>query len=177
MARWMGKRACALAITAGVLLACRTPMVVHAEQSEFADFSALQSYSWRGGQASGAERVRNLTEEQLDRWIRAAVDAELAAAGYEKRLAGAEFLVQYDVTVETKRRQEQVVMDRAGGSRSVSVLYREGTLVLEALLPATGLPLWRGWAEAEVNDYLKPDEREARIGEAVNRILARFPRR
>ncbi len=176
MARWMGKPACALAITALVLLACHTPMAVHAEQSESADFSALQSYSWSGGQASGAERVRNVTDEDLDRWIRAAVDAGLADAGYEKRPDGGDFLVQYEVTVETRQRQQQVVMDRAGGSRSVTVHYQEGTLVFEALVPASGLPLWRGWAEAEVNEYLKPDAREARIGEAVNRILARFPR-
>ena len=177
MARWVGNRAWALAIAALLLLACRTPMVVHADQSESADFSVLQSYSWSGGQASGAERVRNLTDEDLDRWIRAAVDAELADAGYERRPDGADFLVRYDVTVETKQRREQVVVDRAGGSQSVSVLYRDGTLVLEALLLATGLPLRRGWAETEVNDYLKADEREARIGQAVNRILARFPRR
>ncbi len=151
-------------------------MAVDAEQSGSANFSALRSYAWGGGQAPGAAYVRDVTDEDIDRWVRAAVDSELAKAGYEKRSQGADFLVRYDLTVEDRRRQQQVVRDRAGVSQSVSVRYREGTLVLEALPPAGELPLWRGWAETEVHRYLKPEDREARIGEAVKRILARFPR-
>ncbi len=176
MSRRVEKQAWTLAIAALVLLGCRTPMAVDAERSESADFSALQSYAWGGGQAPGAAYVRDLTEEDVAGWVRAAVESELAKAGYEKRSQGADFLIRYDLTVENRRRQQQVVRDRAGVSQSVSVRYREGTLVLEVLPPAGELPLWRGWAEAEVHRYLKPEDREARIGEAVKRILARFPR-
>ncbi|MBW2416561.1 MAG: DUF4136 domain-containing protein [Deltaproteobacteria bacterium] len=166
-----------LALAALVLLACQTPMAVRTDLSESADFSGLPSYSWAGEETSTQERLRGVTDQDLDRWIRAAVDANLAEAGYERRADGGDFLVQYDVAIETQKRQQQVVMDRAGGSRSVTVSYREGSLVLEALAADTRLPLWRGWAEAEINEYLKPEAREARIGEAVGRILARFPRR
>jgi len=152
-------------------------MAVHVDRSESADFSALRSYSWSVEPASSAERLRDVTDQDLDRWIRAAVDADLADAGYQKRPEGGDFRVQYEVAIETRKRQQQVVMDRAGGSRSATVLYREGTLVLEARVPKTGLPLWRGWAEAEISEYLKPEARKARIGDAVSRILARFPRR
>ncbi len=176
MVRREGKRACAVAIGALLLLACSTPMAVDAEQSGSANFSALRSYTWGGGQAPGAAYVRDVTDEDIDRWVRAAVDTELAKAGYEKRSQGADFLIRYDLTVENRRRQQQIVRDRAGVSQSVSVRYREGTLVLEVLPPAGELPLWRGWAETEVHRYLKPEDREARIGEAVKRILARFPR-
>ena len=176
MARREGKRACALAIGALVLLACRTPMAVHTEQSESANFSALRSYAWGGGQAPGAAYVRDLTDEDVDAWVRAAVESELAKGGYEKRSHGADFLIRYDLTVENRRRDQQVVRDRGGVSHSVSVRYREGTLVLEVVPPASESPMWRGWAEAEVHKYRKPEDREARIGEAVKRILARFPR-
>lgn len=176
MARRVGKRAFALAIGALVLSACRTPMAVHVEQSESANFAALRSYAWGGGRAPGADYVRDLTGEDVDRWVRAAVESELAKAGYEKRSDGADFLVRYDLTVENRQRQQQVVRDRAGTSRSVTVRYREGTLVLEVVPPESESPLWRGWAEAEVHKYLKPEDREARITEAVERILARFPR-
>ncbi len=174
MTRGVGKQAWALAIAAVVLFACRTPMAVDVQQS--ADLSALQSYAWGGGEALGAAYVRGLTDEDVDRWVRAAVESELAKAGYERRSQGADFLIRYDLAIENKQRQQQVVRDRAGVSQSVSVRYREGTLVLEVLPPASELPLWRGWAEAEVHRYLKPEDREARIGEAVKRILARFPR-
>ena len=176
MARRVGKPAWTLAIAAVVLLACRTPMAVDAEQSESADFSALQSYAWGGGKAPGAAYVRDLTDEDVDGWVRAAVESELAKAGYEKRSHGADFLIRYDLTVENRRLQQQVVRDRAGVSQSVSARYREGTLVLEVVRPVSESPLWRGWAEAEVHKYRKREDREARIGEAVKRILARFPR-
>ncbi len=174
MTRGVGKQAWALAIAAVVLFACRTPMAVDTQQS--ADLSALQSYAWGGGEAPGAVYVRGVTDEDVDRWVRAAVESELAKAGYERRSQGADFLIRYDLAIENKRRQQQVVRDRAGVSHSVSVRYREGTLVLEVVSPASESLLWRGWAEPEVHKYRKPEDREARIGEAVKRILARFPR-
>jgi hypothetical protein len=177
MDRSIRNRAGAVVITAFAALSCATPMTVRTDQSESADFSALRTYSWRGGDASAANFARDVANEDLDRWIRTAVDAELGAAGYERRADGGDFLLGYEVTIATQHRRQTVAVDSGGTARSVTVRYREGTLVLEAFLPGSEVPIWRGWAEAEVNRYLKPEAREARLGDAANRILKRFPSR
>jgi len=53
--------------------------------------------------------------------------------------------------------------------------YDEGTLILEVVDAASGRLVWRGWAQAEVKSKADPGQREARIWEAVAKILDQFP--
>lgn len=53
----------------------------------------------------------------------------------------------------------------------------EGTLIITVVDPRSKAPLWRGWAEAELNPKANPYDRQARLAEAVEKILAEFPSR
>ena len=67
----------------------------------------------------------------------------------------------------------------AGGLREASwqPVYEEGTLVIDILDPATGKHIWRGYAQAKVDEARSPAEREKRVREAIGLILDRFPSR
>ena len=53
--------------------------------------------------------------------------------------------------------------------------YDEGTLILDIIAPDGKTLLWRGTATAQIDESAKPKKREAKINEAVGRMLKRFP--
>lgn len=55
--------------------------------------------------------------------------------------------------------------------------YEQGTLVLDIVDSRTNRVIWRGWAQHTIEAALKDQDRMAKdITEAVQRMLARFPR-
>ena len=53
--------------------------------------------------------------------------------------------------------------------------YDEGMLILDVLRPEPAQLLWRGVARAVVDPGASPEEREARIRQAVRQLLEAFP--
>ena len=53
--------------------------------------------------------------------------------------------------------------------------YDEGTLILDIVDAESRTLIWRGSARAEVSATVAPETREARVREAVRRILEQFP--
>jgi hypothetical protein len=53
--------------------------------------------------------------------------------------------------------------------------WDEGTLVLDVADGRTRAPLWRGTASRAIDYDLTPEERRARLREAVREVLANFP--
>jgi hypothetical protein len=55
--------------------------------------------------------------------------------------------------------------------------YEQGTLVIDVVDVKTNRVIWRGWAQETIEPALKNQDRMAKdIAEAVQRMLARFPR-
>ena len=66
---------------------------------------------------------------------------------------------------------------RYGGiSTSTTVSeYQEGTLLIDMIDPSSKQLVWRGSGQARIRQSSSPEEREKRIGEAVQQILEDFP--
>jgi len=146
------------------------------------DFTLLQDYAWMEGEREQPSDPR-VDNTLLDTRIRNAIDAEMAAKGFDVTSADrADFLVGYHAAIQNKI--DAYTMSNFGGYRpgwgtgysDVHVYeYEEGSLVIDFVDPETGNLLWRGAAQAEVNRSLTPEKREMRIRAAVEKILARFP--
>jgi hypothetical protein len=117
----------------------------------------------------------------FDERVRMQVEKELAARGFEKESSGTpDLLVHYHASV----RQEIDVRDL---DREYAYceerdcrpyVYDAGTLFVDLVDPRTNKLVWRGWAEGSVEGGIdNQDWMEARVDEAVKRILARLPRR
>jgi len=163
------------------LAACSGITVTHDYDPEV-DFSGLKTYAWYAPPAAAAG-VDTLTTRRISR----AVDAELPLRGYRKVEGGSpDFLVHALAAIH--QRIEAVPTSASmgygwrGGYMAYSTgteirAYDEGTLILDVISPATKVLLWRGTARAAVDDSRSPEEREARIREAVALILDSFPPR
>lgn len=144
------------------------------------DFSALETYDWKPTLPFGDPRTDN---SLLEDRVRRAVDRELATKGYKRRRGRVpDFYVSYIAAIESKL-DVRVVNDYYGyrpgwGSWETNTYVREydqGSLILDVSDPTSSNLLWRGMAEAEIDDSGTPQERQQVVSEAVGRMLERFP--
>ena len=162
---------------------------VNTDYDRAVDFSRLKSYAWREPAASataGGGAVSELTHRR----IRDAVDATLVARGFVLAAppASADFQVSYRaaVTREIEATPSYSAVGYGGwrgGAGGVEYVrtgtdvrtFNRGTLVIDLIDPRASALVWCGTATATVHEDRTPEEREARIREAVSKILERFP--
>ena len=94
-------------------------------------------------------------------------------------------LLNYAVTVKTRRKDQQVTTSIGFGRNSWGVGfsndhivtdYDEGSLVVDVIDPKNKKVLWRGVSKSRVQDKMTPEERTKKINTAVAHILAGYPR-
>ena len=137
------------------------------------DFAALKTWAWAPSMESDAERDRRVSRLDRDR-VEKAVEAELAARGYQRGDAtSADFRVRYDAAVRSRAQWDTVPRD--SWYLGDVYVYDEGVLVIEILRGEAERLIWRGAARMEVEFDMTPEERDARVAEAVRGILERFP--
>lgn len=140
-----------------------------------------QTYAWLPEPSQ--DRGRQLVAGR----ITAAVDAELAAKGYRKVARDPDFEVGWHVATDD-RVDVQTFNDYYGygyrgwgyggpvyGQQTTVRNYTQGTLLLDVVDGDSDQLVWRGTAEGEVDVNASPEERSARINEAVGEILGDFP--
>jgi hypothetical protein len=158
-----------------------------------ADFTGLTTYSWADAPVDSAviERDRTFAAKR----VRAAVDQQLAAKGYNligsgtptfrlrKHLALFEKL---DITTVNTRYayspSASVTNTQPGGwvwatapvAAADMRYYEEGAVILEVVDDAGAL-LWRGAARGEATLDASDRYRDKKINKAVRKILAHFP--
>lgn len=160
-------------------------MTVDTEHEPGTDFAALKTYAWipRPPRDTIASRF---DEAFVEKRVRAAVDAGLAAKGYRQTGAGADFLLAYHAALAT-RMSSRTIHERygysggwgagAGSMQPQAQLYEydEGSLLLDVVEGRTRRLLWRGSVRTKVDSRASRERNAARIDEAVRLLLARFP--
>lgn len=150
-----------------------------------ADFSAYRSWYWlpRPG-PSGDPR---LDSDLLDARVRSAVEEVLAAKGYRKAPTGeGDFGVGWHGAIEGKLDVQTIDRYYGYGPRwgygyggvvtdTYVRQYDQGTLILDVVDARQRKLVWRGSAQAEVQERADPEARQRRIREAVEKVFARFP--
>lgn len=176
-------RRCWLA-TLLLLAGCQTSMEVDASWDPNARFDALRTWSWRDLRPLESDDAR-ASNTFVDARVRAAVERELTARGFD-RVADRvpDFFVAYDVRFASGVQTTSVPNRRMAGAHDWSYVlldrveteYTDGSLMLDMLEPRTGALLWRGAAHARLEGTGgTPEERTARIDEAVSKILDLYP--
>jgi hypothetical protein len=177
----------AVALAAGLGLACASPIETEHDQSPAADFSRYATYAWIDEESHAGAGVGPGGRRGDAAMVRRAVDAQLAARGYRPAAAdAADLLVGFEVGSEQKV-VEEPVPGRATvytGGYSYGTWYRsapmrtrtytEGTLSLAFFERGSREAVWVGWASKRITGA---DEPEPLIQDAVARILQAFPAR
>jgi hypothetical protein len=173
-------------------LACSNLKISSDWDSEV-DFSKVQSYAWIG-QASGVEGFESAegASSLLDQRIRKAVQETLSSKGIsEVGRQQADVLVSYHIGIE-KRLDVHTVHHgyghgyrghgryrgwRAGAGYTDTRVtqYDEGTLLLDLIDPQRMEMIWRGSAQSRISTTTSPEERQQRVREVVEKVLAQYP--
>jgi hypothetical protein len=183
MESWSGLRAASVfAMT--LLLAC-SGIDVRWDWDRAARFDQLRSWAWLPEPAAPAQSDPRLQDELLRRRIQSAVEEALAARGYVQAAAGEpDFYVAYHVGIDEKIDARTVYpgygvgpYGRAfpGPPETYVDEYEVGTLLLDVIQAHPRELVWRGTAQSRVQDLSDPEQREARIREAVQRVFEKFP--
>jgi hypothetical protein len=169
--------ALALALVAGC-----SSMQVDADWNTNTRFDAFSSWGWLPREAPPPGS--GVTADPLLRQrIEAAIEDVLAGRGYAlAEQAPPDFLVAYHVAVERKLEARTLYSGYNTGvwigpmwSETYIDEYQLGTLLIDVIEPTRKEVVWRGRAQARVQEWSSPEQREARVREAVEKVLAKFP--
>jgi hypothetical protein len=173
--------------TMSVAAGCSS-MKIETRADPEADFSEFNSYSWlRHPQGSDAR-----VGPQVGMWIVGAIDEELAGKGLHRRDGEeTDFQVGYHAAVQGQMEVSNIdsyygygvprsspwTYYNAGSEQQQSAAryYNQGVIVIDIVDVRLNRLVWRGTAQAEVKDDVEPDQQQARIREAVRKIMADFP--
>lgn len=186
----MNRIAAVVVVLCGMSLAGCSGSSAKVTYDKAVDFSNLATYAWKPGRMVGLTE-RGFDEQRVDESVRKIIDAALQAKGFKAADAGAaSFRVTYQVVAEEqvavsyvdqpyiRHTSGGVYVDSAvsmGMSAPVTTQYDAGTLIIEVLDPASDRLLWRGHETRTILKDATPAQREARLEEVVNLLLAKFP--
>ena len=189
-------RLAALAVLLGALGGCASSLQIQSEHDPRFDFSSVRTYDWLAidqpefdSNTAPEFRDPRFEAEALDPPIRAAVDRELAARGYQRVTESADFLVAYHAALNTAadatRLGDYVTWEMAveGTLPGLSTasdymrIYEQGSVILDFVSPDAKQLLWRGSVQAEIDRSNTQAQRVARINDVIGELLQRFPPR
>ena len=177
-----------------VIVGCAT-MDIHTDYDCSADFSKLKTFAWVPDMKQESQDPR-IDNEVTDAKIRNAVEQALTAKGYQKSDAGpADFWVAYQAAIEEKLDPRMTDYPYAtpstrniangnfaqdltwayGGSQTFLSHYEEGTLILDIVNPKDKKLMWRGTAQATLDEGKDSAKKDARLNANIQKIFAAFP--
>jgi hypothetical protein len=177
-----------MAACLALLLAACSTLQVSTDYDPDYDFSSLRTYGWFKMERPPGTDVR-ISNTLIEDRVRKAIEHELDAKGYRKVTDEApDYYVAWLGGIDTKLRVDTVESYYdpfwggvpqggywPGYQRTFAREYKEGTLIIDFLNPATHNLIWRGTG----SDYLEPntslEQMTATINNAVHKILAGFP--
>jgi hypothetical protein len=172
--------AAALLALLGLGSGCST-IAVDADWNPNARFEGMKSWAWlpRHPEKPAPETV---DATLLNQRIENAVEDELAARGFTLTEEVPDFYVAYHVAIENKLEARTLYSGWGPGvwvgpmwSETYIDEYQLGTLLIDFIDPARLEVIWRGRAQGRVEPLRSPEKREARVREAVTKVLAQFP--
>jgi hypothetical protein len=144
------------------------------------NFQQYRTYDWGPADALPIGDPRLDNNPFFHDYLQGSVEKQLAAKGLVRSTSGdADLLLHYHASVN--HRFEVHGVDRQNGycyadCEPQVIEYEQGTLVLDVVDAETKKVVWRGWAQDSVEGIIDNQERlERQIGEAVTRMMRRFP--
>ncbi|MEN8158824.1 MAG: DUF4136 domain-containing protein [Myxococcota bacterium] len=149
-----------LALVLATALACASndAIPVSTTHDPLARFPAQATFSWDEAAISLPDMPER---EATDALFREVAEEAFAARGYQAGAPPTNFRLSYHYAVN-----ERIGPDVAKAVGSVSILMTESD---------TGRRVWLGFGRAEVYVGLTREERKARLRDALDRMLAKFP--
>jgi hypothetical protein len=156
-------RVLSLALTASIaVLACASDrdIPVSTNFDPLAQFPATATYVWDDAANVLPENAK-IDRAAADALLKDVANEVFAARGYRMVTGSSDYRLSYQYAVHVFK---GVDASTATGSLSLLLVER-----------SSGLRVWSGFGQAEVFVGLTPEERRARLHDALERMLANFP--
>jgi hypothetical protein len=170
----------AVLIFAALIIAGCAPLTARSFVARGANFSEFRTYAWADQQPRPTGDPRLDSNPFFETRLRAAVDHELAARGFEMVSGGnADLLLRYYASVD----QDLYVAegdDRYPDCKDcrTASMFDAGTILLDFVDTRTNALVWRGWVEASMDGVIDNQNwLEERVDQTISRIIATIPRR
>jgi hypothetical protein len=182
----MNMKTALLPIALGLLAGC-TPYTVKYDYDARAPYASFKTFDWYAASSKAKGKSDGIENPIMDRRVRAAVERELAAKGLKAEKNGEpDVLVTY---YPVYRRGAIVTTTTMGGGWgwarpwgygvgtqfTEARPYREGSIILEIVDNKTNQLIWQAVAEGALTGLDDPEDAEQQVGEAVRKMLSRFP--
>lgn len=174
-------------VVAGILagaLACSGP-AVRFDYEKSADFTSYHTYRWLPAPGPAKAKAGPFDTGIMDTRVKRALDAELAARGYQPAEPGqADFqVVCYAERQSSRSSQPHLGVGLGFGPLGLGVaapvgerkVESIGALVLEIQDGHNGQVVWKGTAESALRSSDSPEEADAAVQAALRNLLKRFP--
>jgi len=168
-------------VSAIVLTACAATMHVNSYADRGTDFNRYRTYGFAPADRASTGDPRLDNNPFFNERMRADIDRQLAARGFEKTASPTpDLLIHYHASftqqVDVNSVDREYGYCRTGDCRPF--VYDTGTLTVDLVDAGTNRLVWRGWAEGGVDGVIDDQTwLEQRVDQAVTRILAQLPRR
>jgi hypothetical protein len=173
-------------IVAGVVTGC-SGITVSQDYDKETDFSALKTYSWKMDPDAKQEDQPEMSPLVATR-VRNAIEKELGARGISLDETAPDFLIDYNLKVESKISSSNVgttIGFGTGGYGHIGGVvistapdirqYDEGTLFIDFYTADDVRLVWRGISSQVIDKHDKPDRVTEQINLNVQKILEQFP--
>ena len=177
---------CLAVLVAAALVATGCSSIsVRQDYDTQADFVAYKTYAWiqQPTTAVGNARAAQQMNTLLDKRIKDAVNAQLAAKGMTLVTENPDVLVMYYTGIDNKIEVQDYgyTYPRYGyggwyGGGQVDVYeYNEGTLIVDLIDAKSDQLVWRGTATKVIDETASAQEREANLNEVISKLFAQYP--
>ena len=170
--------AAAIAASVVSMAACAASTRVNASLERGMDFTQYRSYAWAADDrfSTGDPRLDN--NEFFENRLRGRVEQVLASRGLEKVSGAAAGLVLHYHASVSQKMDVNALDAKYGYCESChSSIYDAGTITLDFVDARTNRLVWRGWSEGSLDGIDSQSLIEARVDEAVSKILQKLPPR
>lgn len=179
----MSRRIWSIVLALGMVWAvgCATPLTVDYDYDTMYDFSKLKTFAWAPSPPG------NQMEEFAEKRFQGALTSQLQAQGYSPAAESPDFLISVagiKKTVESGRVGVGASVAvpvgshgsvSLGGGKSKPRTKQEGELSVLVTERASGKPIWKGMAAAEIKPTQSPEEQQKQINAIVAELLKNFP--
>jgi hypothetical protein len=155
-------RVCCLVFTALIaLVACASDdaIPVSTNYDPLFHFPARATYAWDEA-ANTFPNNPDIDRKEMDALLKDVANEAFAAHGYRVTPGPADYRLSYQFSITSRRGVESVAVG------SLSLLLTE---------TSSGRRVWTGFGQAEVFVGLTPEQRRARLRDAMERMLQNFP--
>jgi hypothetical protein len=180
-------RGCFAVLLFVVSLGCLAKTQIGSSYDPSAPYSSLKAYNWAPHEMQDSITA-SFDEEFVQTHLRAAVNEQLAAKGFQKRVSNPDFLVLWTAFAGAALGVSRSIAtpDRALGGfqsdvsagpppRAQVTDVNMGTLILTFVDAKTQKVIWRGFAQEAVNFEWSDKKKISKINQVVRKMLDLFP--